>query len=355
MSPESPQVLAPSCSAVRIGLRLGLRLVLVSAAVLLALVAAEAYVASQYPLPATGMRAWLGPRGPAAPAAFRIDAEMGFCPIAPGPLYSRLGTLVNRYPEEKLPGRDRILFLGDSVTARGRIVRALERASGAPKREFWNAGVESFDTVQAVQWYERVAHAVRPDRVVLTLHPNDLLGTSVCFRDESGKLVLFRAGTEPLRVLPWLYPRSHLYRRFVAAPSALALPLAEAEQRSLAAVQRLQERLAREGIEFIVFALPWIDDPARWSSEFRAQFEATQRIAARSGAVWCDGLAALEQAVLDGIELQERPGDSWHPGDALAERFAATILETVQAALARGEQGVPTTAEPARIRGDGSR
>jgi hypothetical protein len=306
--------------------RVALCVLLVLAASLAGLLGAEGVVAATRPLPLVGNEAFLGPRDVGSGPAYQLDDEMGFCPIAPGVSYTATGTLPNRYPTTKNPLRARLLFLGDSVTCRGRILRALQRIKANPHLELWNAGVESFDTVQSVLWYERKAHAVEPDLVMLTLHPNDLQGTSVSFLDEEGRRVLCRDGSEPQRVNRWLYESSHLYRRWLARPRG-ELPLEEAQARSLAAVKRLQARLAAEGIGLFVFAMPWCKPPAEWRAEDRARFEATRAVAAGSGAPWCDGLGALEEAVADGIVLDERPGDWWHPSDELAERFAAVCLE----------------------------
>src|SRR5688572_20157745 len=288
---------------------------------------AEGVVAAVRPIPFTSNSSYLGPRTAGAAPSFHQDPEMGFCPLAPGPNYSELGTVSSDDPKRPSKAAARILFLGDSVTCRGRIKRALERLKPNPRLEWWNAGVESFNTVQAVQWYERRAHAVRPDLVVLTLHPNDLLGTSVCFQDEDGRLVLYREGSEPRRVWRWLYGTSHLYRWLVSPARAQQLTLEEAKQRSLEALRRLKARLDGEGVDLFVFAMPWTQAPEDWPQRERDLFAATREVAAASGAVWCDGLVALRHAADEGIELTERPEDFWHPGDALAERFAQAMLE----------------------------
>ncbi len=49
----------------------------------------------------------------------------------------------------------RVLFLGDSVTARGGIIAELASLYGNEQFEYWNAGVESYDTCQEVRYFER--------------------------------------------------------------------------------------------------------------------------------------------------------------------------------------------------------
>jgi len=50
--------------------------------------------------------------------AYTVDAELGFLPVIGGGLYNDFATWRNRYPREKRPGVTRLLFIGDSVTAR---------------------------------------------------------------------------------------------------------------------------------------------------------------------------------------------------------------------------------------------
>ena len=56
---------------------------------------------------------------------YRLDDELGFCPIAPGPWYTEHGVAPNRYAFELPADRARVTFVGDSVTSRARIAKAL--------------------------------------------------------------------------------------------------------------------------------------------------------------------------------------------------------------------------------------
>ena len=100
-------------------------------------------------------------------SAFVVDPEFGFRPVF-GVEYSETGTLLNDYGVVKPAGVGRVLYLGDSVTRRGRIIRALMRVYDQRKLEHWNAGVETFNTVQEVEYYERYNRTIRPDHVILT-------------------------------------------------------------------------------------------------------------------------------------------------------------------------------------------
>jgi hypothetical protein len=116
-------------------------------------------------------------------STFVIDPDFGFRPILPSGSYTRFGTLANGYAEAKRPGVTRLLFIGDSVTRRGHIVEALKSHYGSQEYEYWNAGVESFNTVQEVEYYRRFNRAIQPDHVILTFHLNDFETTPVWFRE----------------------------------------------------------------------------------------------------------------------------------------------------------------------------
>src|SRR5580704_220443 len=54
-----------------------------------------------------------------------FDANLGYRPLLGGKKYDALGTQINSYGLDKPPGVYRVLFLGDSVTARGKLIVAL--------------------------------------------------------------------------------------------------------------------------------------------------------------------------------------------------------------------------------------
>ena len=126
-------------------------------------------------------------------------------------------TLANDYPLSKSNGKKRLLFIGDSVTRRGHIVDALKDEYGSLKYEYWNAGVESFNTVQEVRYYKHFNRGLRPDEVFLTFHLNDFGTTPVAFREANGSLVVYVTNVPAQRLNPWLFQRSHLYRSWIGA------------------------------------------------------------------------------------------------------------------------------------------
>src|SRR5262249_46032305 len=141
------------------------------------------------------------------------DLELGHVPVLDGRLYDQHGIARGERYGAGGEGARRILFLGDSVTRRGRILRAI--AAQAPDCVCLNAGVEAWNPVQEVEFYFRSNRAVEPEEVVLTLHNNDFSVTPVALDTEAGFTVCMPGVLASFD--PELYRRSFLYRLWVNA------------------------------------------------------------------------------------------------------------------------------------------
>lgn len=258
---------------------------------------------------------------------FTPDADLGFCPVLDTEAYGRDGVLRNAYPSDKPPGVVRLLFVGDSVTARGHIVRALQRRHGNDGYQYWNAGVECYNTVQEVAWYFRHNHRTAPDHVVLTLHPNDFTPSLVALYDEQGRLAMYSTTASVTQLQPWLFRNSELYRRWFL--SRVSGAMARSWSTEVAAVRdalrKLRDRLAADGVRFSVLLLPTLALPTTWPAPARRAHEAAVAVTSELRIRAFDLLPALERAVADGVKIQESPGDSWHPSPEVADRFAAAL------------------------------
>jgi hypothetical protein len=252
-----------------------------------------------------------------------VDPDFGFRPILPNRQYSRFGTLKNDYPESKAPGLTRLLFIGDSVTRRGQIVEALRAHYPSWKYEFWNAGVESFNTVQEVAYYRRFNRPIRPDHVILTFHLNDFETTPVAFRDSNGKLVVY-APNLPLRQLsPWLFEHSYVYRYwlgFVSARKSARTDIITEARTSLAELQRL---VADDNAQLTVLVLPILTAQSQWKPEYHEYRRQILEILESLKIRHFDLLNPLNKALAAGAVVTES-GDYvfWHPSAEAAAFFA---------------------------------
>ncbi len=260
--------------------------------------------------------------------SFMPDPTTGVRPVF-GREYTETGTLRNDYTLQKTAGVERVLFLGDSVTRRGRIIKALRAIYGDDRFEYWNAGVEAFGTVQEVAYYKQYARAVQPDHLVLTLHNNDFQATPVAFLDAQGQLVVYEPAAGHRVFNSFLFRHSMVYRLIVGlvlrgAPdeAAFATPVRNA----LAELKRLAER---DGARLTVLVFPIVRDFQRWGPRERRNHRVAIEVLKDLNIRYFDLLDPLKAILATDANiqdrLQERPGDPWHPSDELGEVFASYL------------------------------
>lgn len=260
-------------------------------------------------------------------AYFEIDPDFGFRP-AFGDYYSgKTGAISNDYPLTKRPGVERVLYIGDSVTRRGRIVEALRSVYGDDDFEHWNAGVESFNTVQEVAYYRRFNRVIEPDHVVLTFHNNDFSTTPIAFLNDSGELVVYSSAASRVGVNPTLLRHSSLYRLLLSATMGTGDDGALFEDQVRAALTELRGLAEADGARLTVLVLPILKGRARWSREEVRNHETALRILADLGIRHFDLTGPLEEASARGVPINEVPGDTWHPSDQVARVFAEYLHE----------------------------
>lgn len=264
--------------------------------------------------------------GEARSRLYTEDAELGFRPVLDSTLYNAVGTLRNDYPLQQTAGTTRILLLGDSVTHRGALVDGLRAQWGDDGVEYWNAGVESYNTAQQWAYYRRYQAALEPDVAILTLHVNDFMATPVVFRNRDGELVVYATHRRRAQVSGPLFRWSYIYRIWLGLRSSDAGDFDARMADVRGALRAMRDHFAGHGTAFQVMIFPVLKPRAEWSEgELRAHAAAGNLLEALEIAyvdLWPfarDGLAA-------GHDVQETPGDLWHPsaafGQAVAERIA---------------------------------
>jgi hypothetical protein len=258
--------------------------------------------------------------------AFTLDPDIGFRPRFDGGFYNEYGTRTNRYSLEKRAGITRLLFIGDSVTHRGNLVKALRALYGNEAFEYWNAGVESFNTKQEVEFYKRFNAKIRPDHVILTFHPNDFVATPVAFWDNDNRLVLCSFKKSARRVSPWLFKRSYLYRFLLGLSVSRTSQVGIADEVRASLID-LGNTLQQDEISLTVLVLPFLRAYEEWP-----QWEVRKRavilgILTELGIRRFDLLEVLREAIAEGVGIYEHPGDILHPSQALCDRFASHLFK----------------------------
>jgi hypothetical protein len=256
-------------------------------------------------------------------STFVVDPSFGFRPVLGHGPYTHFGTLANSYAATKSPGVRRLLFLGDSVTHRGHIIDALKEEYGTQQYEYWNAGVESFNTVQEVEYYRRFNQLIHPDHVILTFHLNDFETTPVAFRDTDGTLVVFAPNWPVQRLNLWLWQHSYTYRYWLGlmTPKKTARTDIIAEVR--ASLADLERMITVHGARFTVLVLPILQPVSDWKPEYHEYRRLILDILASLRIRSFDLLEPLHAALADGAVVAET-GDNlfWHPSREAAAYFA---------------------------------
>ena len=255
-----------------------------------------------------------------------VDPDFGFRPGFGNGYYTAFGTLANDYPLTKSNGKKRLLFIGDSVTRRGHIVDALKDQYGSLKYEYWNAGVESFNTVQEVRYYKHFNRAVRPDEVFLTFHLNDFETTPVAFREANGSLVVYAPNAPLQRINPWLFQRSYLYRSWIGVTTARNTKRVEIVNEVGASLEELKRMVDADGARLTVLVLPILRPLNHWNAEYLENRRRILDILRSLRLRYFDLLEPLNQALADGISAVETGDDLfWHPSPEVAKYFGAYL------------------------------
>ena len=257
---------------------------------------------------------------------FELDPVLGYRPVLGGKGYGPHGCKWNEYALEKPADKRRLLFLGDSVTDRHKIVDALHAALGE-SFEYWNAGVPAFATEQELLYYRDVLGGVHADHVLLTFHLNDYETTPILF-EVDGELVSVHSkigGTYPNA---WLLRNSYLYRyawtwRVSRTSVERARALEEEVERGL---RGLRDLVAERGARFTVLVLPWLDVPARWPAMKTHHHERTLATLAALGIEHYAFLGTLERALAAGVGINESGTDPQHPSEAFARMMVEDLL-----------------------------
>jgi hypothetical protein len=256
-------------------------------------------------------------------SAFVVEADFGFRPILGSGNYTRFGTLANDYSETKRPGVVRLLFIGDSVTRRGQIVEALQAQYGSQHYEYWNAGVESFNTVQEVAYYKRFNRPIQPDHVILTFHLNDFETTPVAFREADGTLVVYAPNWPIQRLNPWLFRHSYTYRYWLGLLSPRKAARSEIIAQVRDSLAGLSRGIARDNARLTVLVLPILRPFNDWKPEYREYRRLILEMLESLHIRHFDLLTPLKEALADGVIVTETGDDLfWHPSRDAAYYFA---------------------------------
>jgi len=273
---------------------------------------------------------------PGRPARFTVDRELGFRPIPGAGHCGPYGTKNNRYDIKKSAGVVRLLFIGDSVTSRSRIIDALAAEYGGDRYEYWNGGVGSFSMVQVANYYIKVTHVVEPDHVIVSFHNNDFETTPVAFFNSEGRLQVY-APKQPRRVVPWFFEWSYLYRWYLGR-TGKDLDRVAIEDEVRDSLKRIRDFAAGRGSQLSCILLPVFAPRDTWSKDERHRYSKSLVILDGLGIRTLELIEPLDAALRDGIDIQQTPGDRLHPSRAAGEYFARYLRAKELLLLVSGDR-----------------
>jgi hypothetical protein len=251
-----------------------------------------------------------------------FDKELGFRPS----FYSEYGTMKNQYNFKKMPGVTRILFMGDSVTCRGKIIHYLRRFLGKKKYEYWNAAVESYNLIQEIIYFFKFNRRLNPDIVIIFFHPNDFEEDAVIF--DQGKKIIYYCPGGPIKFInKFWFENSFLYRflscGFFRYNRNKKLLVSNSEKE----LSLLKNYLFNKGIDFKVVILPISQPYNEWQTEMKTNRRMAIKILDNLYIKYFDLLDVLSVAVNKNIVLAETPGDYWHPSEDFSFMIAKYLYK----------------------------
>ena len=273
---------------------------------------------------------WWIREGQSTQSVLTTDPELGFRPILGNELYDENGTLKNQSHAAHLASSERLLFLGDSVTARGKLVEALRLTMEGKGQDYayFNAGVESYNTVQEAGFYTRYNRHVEPDHVILTFHYNDFETTPIVFRDAEGRLTAHAPDRPLAEMSPWLFEHSHLYRVWLAKTGGSQAPeqRARIEHETAASLEHLRDAVRADGAQLSLLVYPPACPESQWTDAQKMAHRKALELAAELGIRSFDLAKPLASALEQGIETCETPSDVAHPSAPFAEHCAQWLV-----------------------------
>ncbi len=256
---------------------------------------------------------------------FQPDPDLGFRPKLGTDWYDQHGINIKHGGySAKAPEQRRVLFIGDSVTARRAIDKGMLKVFGSDNLQYLNAGVESYNTHQESLWYERFNRQAQPDHVILTLHMNDFDVTPVAFYDANGDMAMVAPDKSALGINAWAFQHIYIYRSYFTwrIQKHVQYDVKEGEEVMRQALQKLQQLCQQDGTNFTVLVLPVCRPLDQWKAQQKDRRLRALKLLTDLGIHHFDLLPPMQEAIAAGVEVQETKGDDWHPSVALGEGFA---------------------------------
>jgi hypothetical protein len=310
---------------------------LTAGAVVVALLLIEIALRSLYPVSIVNVET--GGRTAAATELVTPDESLGIRPVLGTALYDNDGILFDRSVISKAERPRKILFTGDSVTGRGRIVEALAKKLAAPDVSLLNGGVDGYNIQQEVEFFFRYQAQLKPDVIVHQWHVNDLQPSTLVVRGRDGSIKSYSPRNKPEHINGFLYRYSQIYRFYVLQFRS-RFSQDEIRTAAHASLRKLRDYARQNGIAYHAFLFPNLDPYDKWSAQERTARDYLLGLSDELDLNVVDLWPLAERLIKEGADIQDRPGDTWHPNARFGEEAAGYLLDNMPslAASARREK-----------------
>ena len=250
--------------------------------------------------------------------SWTIDPIVGFRPIFGTPWFNKYGTATNTYSINKQPGVERLLFIGDSVTAYNYIISGLQKRYGDTSFEYWNAGIGSYNTAQEVKYYETYNAAIHPDEVILTFVYNDFDITPMVFFNASDDLMVYSPKVEIHNLSPFLFKNSYLYRLYIGYTTSRSTYKYQDNTEVENSLRELQSVLKKDNIKFTVIISPFLIPAEKFTGYEKGLHSKILSILNKLQIRYFDLTYIIDDAMHAGVPLKDpTENDTIHPSQEL--------------------------------------
>ena len=265
--------------------------------------------------------------GPSLPLV-SLDPTLGFRPTLQNGIYDENGILsvnsfVSSYEKPSV-----ILFIGDSVTARGRIISSIHKAVDNKSVTYLNGGVEAYNIQQEVEFFFRYQAQAKPDHIIQILHVNDLQSTPIAYRDDRGRLNVYAINATRENLNVWLFQNSHIYRSLVTL-MVPRLDINDLTDQATLSLLRMREYARNKGISYEIAVFPILAPYRDWSTQERDAHRILMQAAKDLGLDPVDLLPVSELLHSNGVDILEKRDDYWHPNDVFADATASLLVQAL--------------------------
>lgn len=277
-------------------------------------------------------RALEASKGPAKENGFLLDPKLGYVPKTGSDIRDSSGLLRSGIADVANRARKKILFIGDSVTERGRILKALTNLY-PNKYQFLNAGVEGYNVIQEVEFYDQFNFHEDVAEVILTFHNNDLYNVPMIYRAADGTIFFYVYGESPVVANAAWFEGSFLYRRFILFKIQKATQHADSKDllvpQTIESLRHLKSKLAERNISLKVILFPVLKRIVEWYPPEKNSYQHAIEMLTALQIDFEDLRPTLEKGLSehDPQFFQETLGDPWHPNDFAAELFAKFLKQ----------------------------